>query len=295
MELRSIRISPKRKSFLCVRGSRILSSDLIEINAHFWGALLVEMATDLVDAELPKRCLVLRISVEAKNVQKRLFAWSLRLHRPFLKMDQPFEHWKVGVKRILISCESNNSLPVAWIVEYSRIMRAWIKSFNNQAFANQVEKEIISNWADICAPCCLHSFTRHSGHDCAIMACYQKRNCQLHKPACRTPVPLQLLPVKFARNSTHPWGLFEVLPHRLRTSKGLVHRDNWLHVFFFRSQVILRALGARIMKRSSNIDGRIILLEYSSNFDRFVSPLLKRPLPKRRDLSDSFKKPSLSD
>ena len=47
----------------------------------------------------------------------------------------------IGVKRILILCESNNSLPAQRIVEYSRIMRAWINHNNYQAFAHQSRKE----------------------------------------------------------------------------------------------------------------------------------------------------------
>ena len=49
--------------------------------------------------------------------------------------------FKLGVKRILILCESNISLPAQRIVEYSRIMRAWVNHNNYQAFAHQSRKE----------------------------------------------------------------------------------------------------------------------------------------------------------
>ena len=66
----------------------------------------------------------------------------------------------VGVKRILILCESNNSLPAARIVEYSRIMRAWINHNNYQAFAHQSRKEkYVKATAYMGAPCWQRSFT----------------------------------------------------------------------------------------------------------------------------------------
>ena len=46
----------------------------------------------------------------------------------------------VWVKRILTSCESNNSLPAARIVEYSRIMPCMNNHDNFQVFANQSGK-----------------------------------------------------------------------------------------------------------------------------------------------------------
>ena len=64
------------------------------------------------------------------------------------------------MKRILILCESNNSLPAARIVEYSRIMRAWINHNNYQAFAHQSRKEkYVQATVYMGAPCWQHSFT----------------------------------------------------------------------------------------------------------------------------------------
>ena len=64
----------------------------------------------------------------------------------------------VGVKRILNLCESNNSLPVPRIVEYSRIMRARINHKNYQPFAHQGHKKVCVSYY-IGAPCWQHSFT----------------------------------------------------------------------------------------------------------------------------------------
>ena len=83
------------------------------------------------------------------------------------------------------------------------------------------------------------------------------------KAACRSPVPLQRLLAKFARNSTYPFVLFAVLhtDDKLADDSSIAKTD-----YFPISGCFAHALEARIiriMKRSSNIGGRILLFEYS--------------------------------
>ena len=165
-----------------------------------------------------------------KGTENRTFFWS-RLISFFLLLN-----W-VGVERILISRESNNSLPAARMVEYSRIMRAWIKIISSFCQPKSKRKYV---WATMCTMLPTQFNLAFRAYAMGLDFCKRRGVLPFEivpKAACRTSVPLQRLLVKFARTSTCPFVLFEVLPHKWRTCRWLVHCYNWL---FFLSQVVLR-------------------------------------------------------
>ena len=140
---------------------------------------------------------------------------------------------------------------------------------------------MLPNWANICAPCCLIDLIYVHHVACTVLLGIPGTNVLYNgmlpkalrtvaQAACRTPVQLHRLLVKFASNSTRPLALFEVLPHKRPTSKGLVHRDHRL--FFPRSGYFVRACGTHNSNNETKFEHR-----WTNNFiriiDLFVSPL----------------------
>ena len=142
----------------------------------------------------------------------------------------------LGVKRILILCESNNSLLAARIVEYSRIMRAWINRNNLissfSVLPTKVEKKSMCKqlYNYVGAPCWQHSFT------CKRRGLF---------PFDVAPKLLVVLPFHFTPlfwqnlHVTVPAPLF--FSKCFRTDDELADDSSIAKTgFFFRSQVVLR-------------------------------------------------------